>query len=202
MRLDDFLYLRDSRSRRDFFRLTGFTAVGGSVVFLAACGDDDEVRTGPAAGGAEQDVDLLNAALNLENTAVAAYTAGATLLSGPALEAGKTFLEHEKQHAQRLTQAIRDLGGTPNKPKSADEYKQGFPKLRSQADVLRFATDLENMAVQAYVDAIPRLSSRELRQTAAAIVSNEAEHLSVLLGVLNPNQPAKQVPDAFVTGKA
>ena len=55
--------------------------------------------------------------------------------------------------------------------------------------MLRFAVDLENTAVEAYLDAIPRLSSADLRQTAAAIVSNEAEHISVLLGALNPGDP-------------
>jgi rubrerythrin len=191
-------------SRRDFFRLTGLTAAGGSVVFLAACGDDDEPPPGADEdqGASERDIEILNAALDLENTAIAAYTAGAALLKGPVLKLGKQFLGHEREHAGGLTQAIRDLGGTPNKAKSADEYARSFPNLKTQEDVLRFAVDLENMAVRAYVDAIPKLSSGDLRQTGAAIVSNEAEHIAVLLGALNPNQPAKQVPDAFVTGVA
>ena len=207
MSIDDLLRLRDQRSRRDFFRLAGVTTVGGSAVFLAACGDDeDEDKAadtgGEDKGGSAGDVKILNAALDLENTAIAAYTAGAALLKGDVLEVGKQFLGHEQEHADGLTTAIKDLGGTPNKAKSADEYAQGFPSLKSQADVLKFAVDLENMAVSAYVDAIPKLSSGELRQTGAAIVSNEAEHISVLLGALNPNAPAKAVPDAFVTGKA
>jgi rubrerythrin len=114
------------------------------------------------------------------------------------LEVGKQFLEHEQEHAAGLTQAIKDLGGTPNEAKSEDEYAPMFADLASQEDVLRFAVDLENTAVAAYIDALPKLSSGELRQTAAAIVSNEAEHVSVLLGALE--EP--QVPDAFVTGEA
>ena len=191
-----------STSRRDFFRLAGLATAGGSVVFAAACGDDDDSGGGSTAAvmengaGGERDVMILNAALDLENTAIAAYTAGAALLKGPVLATGKLFLAQEQEHAAGLAQAIRDLGGTPNKAKPAAAYAKGFPKLRSQNDVLRFAVDLENTAVAAYVDAIPKLSEPKLRQTAAAINTNEAEHISVLLGALGK----PPVPDAYVTG--
>jgi rubrerythrin len=186
-------------TRRHFLHLAGLTGAG----LLVACGDDapppgaDENRE-----PSDPDVELLNAALDLENTAIAAYTAGAGLLRGPLLRVGRQLLAHEEEHADRLTQAIRDLGGTPNEPKSAREYARSFPALKTEADVLRFAVDLENVAVRTYLDAIRKLSSGELRQTAAAIVSNEAEHISVLLGATNPNRPARQVPGAFVTGVA
>ena len=191
-----------STSRRDFFRLAGLATAGGSVVFAAACGDDDDSCGGSTAAvmengaGGERDVMILNAALDLENTAIAAYTAGAALLKGPVLATGKLFLAQEQEHAAGLAQAIRDLGGTPKKAKPAAAYAKGFPKLRSQNDVLRFAVDLENTAVAAYVDAIPKLSDPKLRQTAAAINTNEAEHISVLLGALGK----PPVPDAYVTG--
>jgi rubrerythrin len=188
-----------STSRRDFFRMAGLATAGGSVVFAAACGGDDDASTAAVmenAAGGERDVMILNAALDLENTAIAAYTAGAALLKGAVLETGKLFLAQEQEHAAGLAQAIRDLGGTPNKAKPGAAYAKGFPKLRSQNDVLRFAVDLENTAVAAYVDAIPKLSDPKLRQTAAAINTNEAEHISVLLGALGK----PPVPDAYVTG--
>jgi rubrerythrin len=190
-----------STSRRDFFRLAGLATAGGSVVFAAACGDDDDGGSATAGimengAGGGRDVMILNAALDLENTAIAAYTAGAALLKGAVLETGKLFLAQEQEHAAGLAQAIRDLGGTPNKAKPSAAYAKGFPKLRSQNDVLRFAVDLENTAVAAYVDAIPKLSDPKLRQTAAAINTNEAEHISVLLGALGK----PPVPDAYVTG--
>ena len=207
MTSDDFRFLRDARSRRSFFRVTGLTLAGGSAVFVAACGDDDDeepASAGADTGGSSADVKILNSALDLELAAVAAYTAGASLLKGDALEVGKQFLAHEQEHADGLTGAIKQLGGTPNKAKTKDQYAEqlGLSRLKDQRDVLEFAVDLENMAIAAYVDAIPRLSSAELRQTGASIVSNEAEHVSVLIGALDPGDPAKQVPDAFVTGKA
>ncbi|MEA2181188.1 MAG: hypothetical protein QOF69_373 [Solirubrobacteraceae bacterium] len=189
-------FLRDPLSRRRFFRMSGVSLAGGSAVFLTACGDDTKsagVKTGPDESD-QADVEMLNSALDLELMAVAAYKAGAALLKGEVLQIGKAFLEQEQEHADGLSQAIKDAGGTPNRAKASYD----FPKLSSQNDVLRFAVDLENTAIAAYIDALPKLSQGDLRATAAAIVTTEAEHVAVLLGVLGKNQ----VPDAFVTGKA
>ena len=185
------------RSRRDFLQLAGLTTAAAPAAFAIACGEDEERKRDPAAA-AREDVKVLNAALDLEHTAVAAYSAGARLLRGDALRAGRQFLEHEREHARALARAIRDLGGTPNERKPAEEYARGFPTLRDQTDVLEFAVDLENVAVRAYVDSLPKLSDPKLRQAAAAIVATEAEHISVLLGALGK----PQVPAALVTGRA
>ncbi|HEX8157224.1 MAG TPA: ferritin-like domain-containing protein [Solirubrobacteraceae bacterium] len=188
-------FLRDPLSRRRFFRMSGVSLAGGSAVFLGACGDDTK-SSGVKSGQDESDqadVEILNSALDLELLAVAAYKTGAALLKGDVLQIGKTFLEQEQEHADGLSQAITDAGGTPNRAKASYD----FPKLSSQNDVLKFAVNLENTAIAAYIDALPKLSQGDLRATAAAIVTNEAEHVAVLLGALGKNQ----VPDAFVTGK-
>lgn len=44
---------------------------------------------------------------------------------------------------------------------------------------------------------MPKLSDGRLRGTAAAILTNEAEHVSVLLGAMG----RPPVPAAFVTGR-
>jgi rubrerythrin len=167
---------------------------GGSAVLVAACGDDDsqKVATGTSPSGTP-DVDILNAALDLEHTAVAAYTAGLPRLRGDVARLGRQFLGQEREHVGGLTQAIKDLGGAPN----AARRTYDFPTLRNQTDVLNFAVDLENGAVATYIDALPKLSSPALRGTAAAILTNEAEHIAVLLGALGK----PPVPDAFVVGK-
>ncbi|MDQ3849735.1 MAG: ferritin-like domain-containing protein [Actinomycetota bacterium] len=187
-------FLRDPLSRRRFFRLSGVSVAGGSAVFLAACGDSSDGRRGGTKGGDAADVEILNSALDLELMAVAAYKAAAPVLKGSALDVAQKFLEHEQEHADGLTRAIKDMDGTPNRPKSAYD----FPRVKSQRDALRFALDLENTAVAAYLDALPKLGSPKLRGTAAAIASNEAEHIAVLRGALG----RPQVPSAFVTGKA
>ena len=191
-----------TRTRRDFLRLAGLGAAGASVAFLAACaGDEEDGSRGSGAAKADAaraDLKILNSALDLENASIAAYTAGITMLKGPALAVGELFLEHERAHARRLTTLIGDMGGTPSTPRTPEEYRRTFPALGDQADALRFAADLENVAVRAYVESLPRLSEPPLRQTAAAIATTEAEHMAVLRGLLGE----RQAPDAFVTGKS
>lgn len=188
-------FLRDPQSRRRFFRASGISLAGGSAMFLAACTDDTKnpVKIGPDESD-QADVEILNGALDLELMAVAAYKAGARLLTGQALQIGKLFVEQEQEHADGLASAIKDADGTPNRGKSTYD----FPVLRSQADVLRFALDIEQTAIAAYIDALPKLSNGDVRATAAAIITNEAEHAAVLLDALGRDP----VPAAFVNGKA
>jgi rubrerythrin len=187
--------LHDAGSRRAFFRASGVTLVGGSAMFLAACGSGSKSSAGKApggGGGSEQDVAILNSALDLENMAIYVYTNGARLLRGEALKVGKSFLGHEKAHAQGIERAIQSLGGTPNKPKPAYDVS----KPTSQLQVLDLAEKIENVAVAAYIDAIPKLTDPKLRATAAAIATTEAEHIAVLRKALG----RRAVPTAFVSG--
>jgi len=188
-------FLRDRLSRRCFFQTAGIGFAGGSAVFLTACGDDD--KTGIAESGLEADrvnVEILNGALDLELMSIEAYKTGAGKLRGGPLRVVKGFLEQEGEHADVLENAIRDADGAPNRPKSSYD----FPTMRSQRDVLRFAADLENTAVAAYIDALPKLTTGDLRATAAAILTGDAEHMAVLRGELG----VEPVPDAFVNGQA
>jgi rubrerythrin len=189
-------FLRDPLSRRRLFGMAGVSAAGASAALLAGCGDDTKdpnTRTAPDESDTA-DVEMLNSVLDLELMVVEAYKTGAAHLSGRALRIAKGFLEQEQAHADALAAAIKDAGGTPNGPKSHYD----FPRLRSQRDALRFAVRLENTAIAAYIDALPKLSQRDLRATAAAIVTCEAEHVAVLLGALG--EP--QAPRAFVLGQA
>jgi rubrerythrin len=179
--------LTDPHSRRRFFTVVGVSVAGGSAAFIAACGGDGEDDGGP-----EGDLDILNGALELEHGAVAAYTEGASLLEGETARLGRRLLQHEQAHVEGLSAAITELGGKPRRAKKS----YPFPNFRDQDDVLRFAYDLEQTAVAAYMDAIPKLSSGALRATAVQLATNEAEHIAVLLGVLG----RPQTPDAFVKG--
>jgi len=192
MDLDHFL--RDPQSRRRFFRTSGVSVAGASAVFLAACSDDTK---NPVKAGDDEsdqaDVEILNGTLDLEFMAVAAYKAGAARLTGDRLAIVKLFLEQEQEHADGLAAAIEDADGQPNRARS--DYD--FPALATEADVLRFAVDIENTAIAAYIDALPKLSKQDLRSMAASIITNQAEHVSVLLDALG----REPVPAAFVTGR-
>jgi bacterioferritin (cytochrome b1) len=190
-------FLRDPLSRRRFFRMSGVSVAGSSAVLLAACGSSDKgsgASGSGAAGGNQADVDLLNSALDLEFMAVAAYKAGATLLTGDVLTLGKVFLQQEQEHVDGLKSAIMSLGGKPNRAKTSYD----FPTITTQDGALKFALTLENTAVAAYIDALPKLSTGKLRAMAASILTDEGEHIAVIRGGLGMDP----VPDAFVTGRA
>jgi rubrerythrin len=187
--------------RRRF--LTASLGLAGGSALLTGCGKQNKAG-GEIAGEKPQksasepvdndvsDVVVLNSALDLEHRAVAAYTAAIGALSGPNLRTAREFRDHERAHVLALTRAIKSMGGTPNQ--AAGHYT--FPRLPSQNAVLRFAIDLEDTAVAAYIDAIPRLNTADLRAETAAIVATEAEHLAVLSGAL----AQRSSPTAFVTG--
>jgi rubrerythrin len=188
--------------RRRFLHLGGI----GAVALLAGCGDDEENQgvgpisgeraTGPGdehAGEGSHDITVLNEALDFEHQSVAAYTAAARALTGPAAVAARRFRDHEREHAQTLARVLRDLGAKPN----AARESYAFPRLREQAQVLRFAEAMENAAIAKYIDSIPRLNDPEVRATGASIMANEAEHLAVLHQQLGE----RTVPEPFVEGE-
>ena len=109
------------------------------------------------------------------------------------LDLAVTFQGHHKEHADVLAKTIQKLGGKPVAAKS----KYDFPvqKLKSQADVLRFAAGLEQGAVSAYLGAVPLFGNRDLSKAAASILGDEAMHWAVLRNALGE----APVPSAFVS---
>jgi rubrerythrin len=186
-------------------RLLSLAAASGAATLLSACGSDKNKGEGPIAGEKSQDssaerpgtdvndIVVLNSAIDLEHQAVAAYTAALGALSGDNLRAARQFRDQERQHIVRLTAAIKEIGGKPNAARSS----YNFPRLTDEKAVLRFASRLENTAISAYIDAIPRLNNADLRASAASILANEAEHLAVLNSALGE----RTAPSAFVTGE-
>ncbi|MDQ3720095.1 MAG: ferritin-like domain-containing protein [Actinomycetota bacterium] len=191
-------------SRRDLLRIVGLGAGAAGGLVFAGCGGGDESALGAPDPRAtpQRDRAILNGALNLENTTVAAYTAGLPLLRGDVRRHAGRFLEAEREHAAALTLLVRRMGGEPNRRKPPEDYRAAFPRLRGQADFLRFLTDLENVAISAYVEGLPKLLDGRLRQTMASILADEAQHVTVLLGARSPGRPDVAVPEPFVTGRA
>ena len=198
--------------RRALLR-TGGLAVAGTVgaVVLAACGDDDgdaaetgltvpgdgtTSTTGGAAGGAPTagDVELAVAAIQIENTAVAAYDAvaglrAADLQAAGAADAALLFRDHHDQHRGALN-GLLEQNGADAVPE--DELFGGIT-LPSEddlaslaiADIAAFARGLENQAAQTYITAVPLLSLPILRQALMGIGGVEARHVTafdLLLG--------------------
>jgi rubrerythrin len=179
-----------SAARRSFLGHSGLLLSGAAVALLA--GRDALAAKADATG--ESDIRVLNSALGAELEAIAAYQLGAEsgLLQKPVLDLAVTFQGHHKEHAEVLARTIAKLGGKP----VAAKAKYDFPtdRLKSQADVLRFAALLEKGAVSAYLGAVPVFGNRDLAKAAASILGDEAMHWAILRNALGETP----VPSAFV----
>jgi hypothetical protein len=171
---------------------------GGAVV--AAATIPTLLRVSGAFAQAEDDAAILEGAIGLEQTAVVAYDTAyrSGLLEKPLAAAARLFRDQEQEHADGLTQALEGLGGMAPAPPEPGDVK-GLSSLQSQDAVLRFAVELENMAVIAYIDAQMKLQSPDLLKTGAQIMANEGQHLVVLRQALGAS-PAASVPSAFEAG--
>jgi rubrerythrin len=182
-----------SHPRRLFLGQSGLLLSGAAVALLAGR-DALAANTKGDAGGAA-DVRILNTALGAELEAIAAYQLGAEsgLLQKPVLDLAVTFQGHHKEHADVLSKTIVKLGGQP----VAAKAKYVFPtdKLKTQADVLRFAVTLEKGAVSAYLGAVPLFGNPDLAKAAASILGDEAMHWAVLRNALGE----APVPSAFMS---
>jgi rubrerythrin len=166
---------------------------GAAVALLAG---RDGLAAEESRGASEaNDANILNTALGAEHEAVAAYQVAAEsgLLDKPVLALATQFQGHHREHADVLARTVAKLGGKP----AAAKARYSFPteKLKTQADVLRFAAQLEKGAVSAYLNAVPVFGNRDLAKAAASILGDEAMHWAVLRHALGENP----VPVAFVS---
>lgn len=188
-----FLLAQNDPSRRAFLGKSGLMLSASAVALLAGC---DTVAAAQKRPGSESgDIAVLNSALGAEYEGIAAYQVGAEseLLEPPILKVALQFQGHHKQHADVLVKTITQLGGTPISAK--DKYTFPTDKLKSQADVLRFAVQLEKGTVSAYLGAVPVFNNRDLAKAAASILGDEAMHWAVLRNALGEDP----VPVAFMS---
>src|SRR5687768_15742698 len=189
--MSSFFAIANPEAARRLFLGRSALILSGAAVALLAGRDVLAAKSKDAGAG---DVRILNTALAAEVEAVAAYQAGAEsgLLQKPVLALAVQFQGHHKEHADVLAKTVEKLGGKPVAAKS----KYDFPveALKAQADVLRFAAQLERGAVSAYLGAVPLFDNRDLAKAAASILGDEAMHWAVLRNALGENP----VPSAFV----
>ena len=179
-------------ARRVFLGRSGLVLSGAAVALVAG---QDALAAATKGANAESDVRILNAALASELEAIAAYQVGAEsgLLQKPVLDLAVTFQGHHREHAGVLAATVMKLGGTP----VAAKAKYTFPteRLKTQADVLRFAATLEKGAVSAYLGAVPAFDNRDLAKAAASILGDEAMQWAILRNAVGETP----VPAAFVS---
>ncbi|MBA3300689.1 MAG: ferritin-like domain-containing protein [Thermoleophilaceae bacterium] len=182
------------RTRRE--ALHGGLTIGGAV--LGAATVPGLLRASDAFAQADGDVAILAGAVALEQVAVVAYSSAASsgLLDPRTKRVFERFREQEQEHADGLGAALEQRGGRTPKPPSAAQVP-GLEKLRSQAEVVDFAIELETTALAAYYAAVQKLKNPALLETGASIMANEGQHL-VVLRRLAGREP---VPNAFETGE-
>jgi rubrerythrin len=179
-------------SRRGFFGKTGAVTLSATAVaLLAGCG----TMAASSNDAGASDIDILNGALGAEQEAIAAYQLGADsgLLQPAVAQVALAFQRDHSEHAKVLADTIRQLGGAPAPAKS--DYNFPVADIKTQADVLAFAADLEQGAVSAYVQAVSAFQNGDLKAAAASILGAEAMHWAVLRSALGENP----VPSAFVS---
>jgi hypothetical protein len=122
------------------------------------------------------DIDILNFALTLEYLETAFYEEALSKagLSGDAKSLAQEIGDHEKQHVDALTGAIKKAGG---KPVAAP--KVAFP-LTDEKSFLKLAQAFEDTGVAAYNGAAPMIKSVDVLGAAGSIVQVEARHAAAI----------------------
>ena len=91
-------------------------------------------------------------------------------------ETAKLIRDAEQAHVDTLTGVVKDLGGTPQRPKTNfDAVLEGGEKM-----VLETAAAVENLGAAAYLGQAGRIQSKDILAAALSIHSVEARHAAAL----------------------
>ncbi len=167
---------------RDRLSTIGALAAGGVALAVGAFA---------RSAHAGDDVASLNALLQAEYDAIAAYTAGAGILMSPAptdplasaapvvLAIASHFQSQHQDHAALLAATVTALGGTPTDP-SSGKFTAPTGFTASVLNVVRLAANAEKAAAIAYNTGIKGLSAAANAQIFASIGGNETQHYVLL----------------------
>jgi rubrerythrin len=182
----------DAASRKRFLKMVGGTgAVSAFSIFLAACGDDDESASSDSGttstqsdmGGGGGDLEIVQYALTLEHLETDFYNAAieSGAIKDKALAKAATMIrDNEQEHVDALTATVKQLGGTPEKPKTdfTSVIEGGEKKI------LATAAEVENLGAAAYLGQAGRIKSKDVLAAALSIHSVEGRHAAALNSVV------------------
>jgi hypothetical protein len=143
-------------------------ASGASMALLVGCGG----RQPRKLAGSAADIPILRLRLKGEHFGIAVIEASLSRLNDEALAIAKTVLKHDREHAEALAEAIRELGGKPGPVQRPIPEGAGLDALVA----------LKNAASGAYAKSIPSLANPRLRGTFGSLMTVEAEHAEALRG--------------------
>ena len=181
---------------------------GGSVLALAACGDDDE----PTGATTAQDTTGTTAGGMVDDTAIATLAATAELLAidfyGKVIEAGGVeadvlaYLQASRQNEQDHYDALAGVLGDAAPKDLSFTYPEGtFDSPQAAAET---GAALETAFVGAYMGAVTALKDPALKAVAAQIGANEAQHLTNLKSIAAGGDlvPNPSLPDVLTAQEA
>jgi len=204
--------------RREFLQAGGLSlAVGGLV---AGCGRPRRARRAPPSATAPtstslspaklNDITVLRTASSLEHFAIGLYGQASSYLRTPALvDMTKYFVAQHLDHAGVFEKSTSDLGGEPFKDANqtvAQTLQDRLTALKTEADVMKLAYDVEAALAATYYAATADLSDPKLSATAVAVGAVEARHVAILGELLSgfpvafPTIPARSDSPPFAPG--
>jgi hypothetical protein len=195
--------------RRRFLQFGGLTLLTGAA--LAACGKSSSSSaagssgaaaaggasgsTTTASGGTQPDAGIFRLASSLEHYAVGLYGTAASsgLVTTTAIaDAAKYFASQHSDHAGADEQLTSKAGGTPFTTANqavADMLKPRVDGVKTEADVVKLAYDVESAAAATYFSSIGAFKDPTSNAAAGSILAVEARHVAVL-GMLLSGLPA------------
>ncbi len=161
---------------------------------------------------ARTDTDVLHGLVVVEQLVAFSYgyllSAGG--LSGSTKPLVRTFLSHEKAHVRLLTAALeRRRASAPPPPSDVGQASRALAELgapgslrqaRAETDSIRYLIGAETAAEGAYYQAMSKLTDGSLAVHAAQTMSCQAQHWSVLSGLLHAGDVNRAVPYPVVLG--
>ena len=177
----------DPSSRKRFLKMVGGTGAASALgIFLAACGSNDKgsssntsTSKSTSSASTRGDLAIVQYALTLEHLETDFYNA---VISSGAIkdkklaDTAKMIRDNEQEHVDALTQTVKQLGGTPKRPKTNfDSVIKGGKDM-----ILRTAATVENLGAAAYLGQAGRIKSKDVLAAALAIHTVEGRHAAAL----------------------
>lgn len=144
------------------------------MALLAGCGG----RAPRKLAGSAADIPILRDRLDVERFEIALLEVSLDRLDGDALTLARIALKHDREHAQTLAEAIRELGGSPSPKGGVAIQEVPHPIDQPLAEIV----SLKARVALEYASAIPKLVNPRLRGTFGALMTTEAEHAAALDG--------------------
>ncbi len=194
-------------TRRELIR-GGIIAGGGA---LAGAGGLLAGASAAAAMASPAETRALTHALELEQLIVIAYR---QVLGSPVVKPATrpqltTMFDHEVQHVKLLERALTERGETVPTPPSLNDAQAALSRhdvhwsltrLPNQHDCLKLLVDVESLVENGYFKALSAVQDATLLKLCAEIMGCEAQHWTVLSGLLNHQDAKRAVPYPFVEG--